>query len=66
MKFTIPLLILFSSATGTPVDSLGHPKSIVEARVYTPCYWLFPDPVCCATDVHGVLDVDCDRRECTS
>jgi hypothetical protein len=54
MKFITAALALFASiAVAAPVE---------ERQVYIPCSGLYGSAQCCATDVLGVVNLDCGQR----
>lgn len=58
MQFTSVIATLFAAA-----GAVALPADVVERQVlYTPCSGLSGSPVCCATDVLGVVNLDCGNR----
>lgn len=58
MQFTAVIATLFAAA-----GAVALPADLVERQApYTPCAGLTGSPVCCATDVLGVVNLDCGNR----
>ena len=63
MQFKIALVALFASvaiAVPTGGDKPGHGGG---STPYDPCSGLYDSAQCCATDVLGVADLDCQNRK---
>lgn len=55
----------FSVAILAAVSALAAPAAEVEERqVYDPCSGLYDSAQCCATDVLGLVNLDCGQRKC--
>lgn len=52
MQF-LTIAALFTSALAAP--------SVFERQTYTACSGLYSNPQCCATDVAGIADLDCQN-----
>lgn len=63
MKGTVFVSAITAYLAGLALAAPAGEKAVEDRQVYIPCSGLYGGAQCCATDVLGVVNLDCGERK---